>query len=59
MKRVIRLLSIVMVVAGLGLTTAARVAEAAKCCAGNNSSCCSGPCCWADATSCQAAACPV
>ncbi|HEV8433329.1 MAG TPA: hypothetical protein VGR95_07945 [Thermoanaerobaculia bacterium] len=58
MKRIIRMLSIVMVVAGIGLTTAAKVAEAAKCCSDNGASCCTGACCWADSSTCTASACP-
>jgi len=54
-KRYLRVLAVIMFVGGLGLTSAARVAEAAQCCSGNNV-CCStkaGECCDANATSCS------
>jgi hypothetical protein len=52
-----RVMLILMLFTGVGLTVAAR-ANAAKCCDSYND-CCTGACCYATVTDCDAFPCPV
>jgi hypothetical protein len=54
MKKSIRILAVVMFLAGLGLTSAAEIARASYCCSGDGTWCRrnAGICCSADAISC-------
>jgi len=58
MKVLARVIVVVMLFTGVGLTVAS-TANAVRCCADDGTTCCQGACCWADATSCSAAKCPV